>query len=109
MTEKQYHTNADHGKLAPQQHKEEGSASHSEDKCITKGLQNSETESETSEHNYFVLEKSVKDSDDHQLENCDMEYDDHRRDSTPQKIATARDHEDCSIQIMDKHIHIGNV
>ena len=59
-----------------------------------RSLRNGETESATSEHNYFVLEESVKDSDYHQLENCDMEHDDHRRDGTQPKGATARDYED---------------
>ena len=81
----------DQGKLAAKLSKEEGPTSHREDKCITEGLRNGETESATSEHNYFVLEESVKDSDNHQLENCDMEHDDHRRDSTP---AMARDYEE---------------
>ena len=91
---KQDRTNTDQEKLVAKLSKEEDSAGHSEDKCITESRRNSETESTTSEHNYFCLEESVKDNGDHQQENCDMEHKDHRRDSAPPKGATARDYED---------------
>ena len=91
---KQDNTNTEQRKIAAQLCKEEEPASHSEGKSITSGLQNGETESATSDHNYFVLEESVtvEDGDYHQLDDCNVEQDDHIREIPP--LAVAKDYED---------------